>query len=529
MLTKIKNAPLSHKMTLLNLASLIFIFSFVHFYVFPKIEEMFIESYKEKIRNTVEIADTVISNIHSKVASGELTDSDARKLAMNTVKSLRYNETEYFWIHDLGLKMVAHPMQPKLEGSDLSEKKDPNGVTIFAEMNKVVAGNESRSGFLNYMWPKPGSEDPVEKYSYVKLFKPWGWVTGSGIYFDQIRATVSQLRWAVYGGLGLAAILSCIGTMLFAQRLSKTLKAALMALDNAGTEMTQLSSSLAETGHSVSEGVSESSASITETSASMDEISLMSQKNSDHSSQTHSSADKCLHATKQGIEVVDQVKTCMKEITKCNEDVFQQNQMSAKRIAEIVQVIRAIADKTNIINDIVFQTKILSFNASVEAARAGDLGKGFSVVAEEVGSLAQMSGEAAKDIETSLSESILKVESIIKEDISQTQQMITMASTKVQESAAVVDKCGQIFEVILTQVEEVTDLSNQISNSCKEQNIGFDEVKKAITQLEEASHNNAKASVEVATSVERMVDQAQKVQSHSKTIFKMIDGDSPAA
>lgn len=527
MFNKIINAPLSHKMIFLNLASLACIFTFVHFYVFPKIEDMFIGSYKEKIRNTVEIADNVITDIYARVEKGEISDSSGQKLAMSTIKSLRYNDTEYFWIHNLDLKMVAHPMQPKLEGTDVSDKKDPNGFTVFAEMNKVVAG--SGSGFVHYMWPKPGSDHPVEKYSYVKLFKPWGWVTGSGIYFDQIRATVSQLRWAVYGGFGLAAILSCICTMLFAQRLSKTLKSALKALDNAGAEMSQLSTSLAETGHSVSEGVSESSASITETSASMDEISLMSQKNSDHSSQTHSSADKCLNATKQGIEVVGKVKTCMQEITKCNDDVFTQNQLSAKRINEIVQVIQAIADKTRIINDIVFQTKILSFNASVEAARAGDLGKGFSVVAEEVGNLAQMSGEAAKDIENSLTESIQKVESIIKEDISQTQQMISMASTKVQEGSAVVDKCGRIFEEILTQVEEVTDLSNQISNSCREQNIGFDEVKKAITQLEEASHNNAKASVEVATSVEKMVDQAQKVQSHSRTIFKMIDGDSPAA
>jgi methyl-accepting chemotaxis protein len=71
---------------------------------------------------------------------------------------------------------------------------------------------------------------------------------------------------------------------------------------------------------------------------------------------------------------------------------------SNEQMSEIVKVIQEIETKTKVINDIVFQTKLLSFNASVEAARAGEQGKGFAVVAEEVGNLAQMSGNAAKEI-----------------------------------------------------------------------------------------------------------------------------------
>lgn len=522
MLDRIKKAPLAHKLILLNLTSLIFIFSLVHFYVFPVIEDMFIESYKMKIRNAVEIANHLIIDFHSRAEKGEFSQEEAKKQAMSAIKSLRYNEKEYFWIHNLELKMVMHAISPKLDGTDVSNMKDPQGLALFVEMNRASA--QTGDAFVPYLWPKPGSDVPVEKFSYVKVFKPWGWVTGNGIYFDTIRATVSSLRWAIYGGLGLAALLSCIGTIVFSQRLVASLRKALQSLDHAGSEMTTLSSLLAVTGHTVSEGVSESASSITETSASMEEIGLMSQKNADNSSQTQASADECLKATREGKKIVEKAMSCMSDISRSNKDVLDQNQHSAKRISDIVGVIKDISDKTQVINDIVFQTKLLSFNASVEAARAGEAGKGFSVVAEEVGKLAQMSGEAAKDIETSLARSITQVESIIKEDLSQSRNIISSAGKLVEEGTVVVKSCESVFDKILSQVSGMVEMANQISSSCQEQKIGFDQIKKAILQLDATSHSNAKASVEVAASVEKMVDQAEKVQTHSKEIAILIEG-----
>jgi methyl-accepting chemotaxis protein len=527
MLTKIKKAPLAHKLVILNLGSLVFILSLVHFYVFPIIENMFIDSYKMKIRNAVEIANHLIIDYHARAERGEMTQDEAKKQAMTAIKALRYNETEYFWIHNSDLKMVMHAMQPKLDGTDISEKKDPQGVAIFAEMNRL--SEKTGSTFLQYMWPKPGSDVPVEKYSYVQVFKPWGWITGNGIYFDQIRATVSALRWAIYGGLGFAAFLSCLGTVLFSRSLIRNFNEALHSLEDAGTEMTSLSSSLAETGRNVSEGVSESAASITETSASMEEIGLMSQKNADHSSKTQSSANECLSATQQGKKIVERAMVCMSDISKSNGDVLEQNKQSAQRISEIVHLIRNIGEKTKVINDIVFQTKILSFNASVEAARAGESGKGFSIVAEEVGKLAEMSGEAAKAIETSLAGSISKVESIIREDIAQSQQTISSAGKKVEEGMSVVKSCESVFDQIISQVTEVVDLANQISASSQEQRIGFDQVNKAVLQLNQASNLNAHASEEVASSVEKIVGQAEIVQNYSRLLTRLIKGEAASA
>lgn len=522
MFDKIKTMPLSFKLILLNLASLFFIFSLVHFYIFPIIEEMFIESYKTKIRNAVEVVDDLLVHHHARFEGGELSQDEAKTLALNAIKTLRYNETEYFWIHNLDLKMVMHPTNPKLDGTDISGMKDPNGLALFVKMNQVSA--KSGDGFVQYMWPKPGSEVPVEKFSYVKVFKPWGWLVGNGIYFDQIRADVSNLRWAIYGGVGFAALLSCIGTIIFAQRLKKNLKMALDSLNQSGIEMTSLSSLLAVTGTNVAEGVSESASSITETSASMEEIGLMSQKNEDSSSQTQSSANKCLDATREGKKIVERVIECMDGIAQSNKAVSNQNQISSQKISDIILVIKEIEEKTQVINDIVFQTKLLSFNASVEASRAGEAGKGFSVVAEEVGKLAEMSGEAAKAIEVSLKGSVSQVEKIIREDLTQSQSIITSSAKQVEEGTTVVKSCEAIFNQILTQVSEVVELSAQISSSCQEQRIGFDQINQAILQLNTTSNMNAKASVEVSESVEKIVHQAEQLQTHTKMITKMIEG-----
>ena len=104
---------------------------------------------------------------------------------MNEIKELRYNEKEYFWINDINLKMIMHPINPKLDNQDLSEKKDPNGKFLFKEMVNIV--NKNDAGYVDYMWPGPGEEKPVPKISYVKGFKPWGWVIGTGVYVDDVK------------------------------------------------------------------------------------------------------------------------------------------------------------------------------------------------------------------------------------------------------------------------------------------------------------------------------------------------------
>ncbi|MEW5772613.1 MAG: cache domain-containing protein [Thermodesulfobacteriota bacterium] len=111
------------------------------------------------------------------------------------IAKMRLADGNYYWIHDMDLKMVMHPIKPDLDGKDVSGLKDPNGKRLFVEMNKAVsASGDAGDGYVDYMWPKPGKDGQFPKASYVKLFKPWGWVIGMGAYTDDIQAALAEER-----------------------------------------------------------------------------------------------------------------------------------------------------------------------------------------------------------------------------------------------------------------------------------------------------------------------------------------------
>ena len=119
--------------------------------------------------------------------SGTLSREAAQQEAKTTIAAMRYGGgSGYFWINDMGPKMVMHPIKPELNGTDLSSNKDPNGKFLFMEFVNTVKA--SGSGFVDYYWPKPGAADPVEKFSHVSGFAPWGWVVGTGVYVDDLKA-----------------------------------------------------------------------------------------------------------------------------------------------------------------------------------------------------------------------------------------------------------------------------------------------------------------------------------------------------
>ncbi|SEH22861.1 methyl-accepting chemotaxis protein [Rhizobium sp. NFR12] len=124
-------------------------------------------------------------------AAGTMSRDEAQAAAKAIVSAMRYGGgSGYFWINDMHPTMVMHPIKPELNGSDLTQNKDPNGKFLFVEFTNVVkAGGQ---GFVDYYWPKPGAAEPVEKYSHVIGFSPWGWIVGTGVYTDDLQAMFRQ-------------------------------------------------------------------------------------------------------------------------------------------------------------------------------------------------------------------------------------------------------------------------------------------------------------------------------------------------
>ena len=158
----------------------------------------------DRTKKSVEIAHSVVAYYQGEEAAGRMSRDQAQTAAKAAVGAMRYGQDDYFWINDMHPTMVMHPMKPALNGKDLSENKDADGVLMFKEFVAVV--QKDGEGFVEYQWAKPNQDGASPKISYVKGFAPWGWVIGSGVYTDQIAAAVGKSALAL-GSMALLVLL----------------------------------------------------------------------------------------------------------------------------------------------------------------------------------------------------------------------------------------------------------------------------------------------------------------------------------
>lgn len=265
--------------------------------------------------------------------------------------------------------------------------------------------------------------------------------------------------------------------------------------------------------NSLSQSSAEQAAALQETAASIEEITAMVKKSEEGAEELLESTKKSRSAADKGKQAVAQARTAMNKINEGNEAIFSEVEKSNQRITEITKVISEIGAKTKVINDIVFQTKLLSFNASVEAARAGEHGKGFAVVAEEVGNLAQMSGNAAREIADMLNSGIARVESIVKETRKSVENIMADGKSRVAQGVQVVTECDTSLDQIVNATGEVGQKVSEITTAIREQRQGIGEISKAVHQLDQTTQMNLglaeksnKASHELVRRGDRLVE-----------------------
>ena len=171
------------------------------------------EERQRAVRSAVETAWSSIDALQRQAAAGTLSEAEAKQRAIQTVASARYGTQDYFWINDLEPRMVVHPMKPELNGQPLGQTRDPDGRALFTEMAKIA--QRDGAGFFSYRWPRPGSDTPVPKVSYVKGIPAWGWLVGSGIYTDDVdTAFWADVRETSAWLAGIAGLLVVAGALL---------------------------------------------------------------------------------------------------------------------------------------------------------------------------------------------------------------------------------------------------------------------------------------------------------------------------
>ncbi len=349
-------------------------------------------------------------------------------------------------------------------------------------------------------------------------------VSQSKIWSDKATATAKLADRITMVTVALGVIFGAFVAYFISTSLTKQLRDLAMSLSEGSDIVSKASDNIAHSSEELSSSVNEQAAAIQETTASTEELSAMVKKNQENAHQSNIVSKKSADSAQLGKQSVEEMITAIEDIHQSNQNMMTSVEQSNANIEEIIKVIHEISNKTKVINEIVFQTKLLSFNASVEAARAGEQGKGFSVVAEEIGSLATMSGNAAQEISTMLTESTTKVEKIVNTTKSEVGALMIEGKKKVEMGIAVARRCNDVLDDIVGHVHEVDTMVSDITIASEEQSKGITEISKAMGQLDQATQMNADSSRQMAFSAEELSGQSRKLNSLVEDLKYTVEG-----
>ena len=191
----------------------------------PTSHENLLKQKQVMLVELVHTASSILERYNAQVRGGEISLDMAKELAKEQIRKLHYgpDHKNYYWINDMHPRMIMHPYRPELEQQDLSTFSDRSGKHLFTEIVQVV--KKEGAGFVPYMWQL--NDDPqhiTSKLSYVKLFQPWGWIIGTGVYMDDVSIEISKItQKLLYISLTILLLIGCLSTYIIRQQL-KTVK-----------------------------------------------------------------------------------------------------------------------------------------------------------------------------------------------------------------------------------------------------------------------------------------------------------------
>jgi methyl-accepting chemotaxis protein len=200
---------------------LIGILLLINFYIIPIVSDHYYDAKMAQIESVNDGAYSIVSGFYNDFKSGKITEENARQRAIEEINKFRFEGNNYVWINDVDIRMVIHPIKPELNGKDLSGIKDAEGKYLFTNFVDICKANSE--GFSNYYWPKPPENKPALKISKIKLFKPWGWVIGAGLFADEIDTQIAEIRNQTFIALGIVTVLFMLLGYFFAKSFSKSL------------------------------------------------------------------------------------------------------------------------------------------------------------------------------------------------------------------------------------------------------------------------------------------------------------------
>lgn len=527
------------------------------------------QNYDDSIKEQVGVVISLLSEINNEYKSGKYTLDEAKKIAADEIRQMRYGEAGYFWVDQSDGKNIVL-LGSSTEGTNRMNTKDADGYQMVKEIIRVAV--QDGGGYTDYVFPKEGETEPSPKRSYSEYFKPFDWVVGTGNYTDYIDTAIAQQdeEFTSYASSKAISLILCSVCMLIvvailvaliAIDITKSLRKIkeqfeVIAGGNFATKMQQpmlkrkddfgqLANALEtmrESVRSLLAQVKNEAANIDKVvetidtnvynlNAEIEDVSATTEELAASSEETAASAEQINGMTQQIEEAAREIairaqdgatesQDIHKRAVKTKDDTVENRQKVKQMMADIrvnleqaledAKVVDQIGVLADSILNITAQTNLLALNASIEAARAGEAGKGFAVVAEEIRVLAEQSKDAVANIQ-SVTENVNKAVVNLTSD---SNRLLDFVDTDIVECLNGFEKMADDYNM---DASNINDLVSDFSATSEELVASISNITQAIDGITSASNDSATGTTNIAQKTIVIVKGSEAVMNGAKT------------
>ena len=488
--------------------------------------DILLSEKKQQTQHLVEVAHSLIAASYKSFKDGKITEEQAKQAAITEVMKIRYDNGNYFWINDLNAVMISHAVKPSLNGKDLSKLADPNGKFLFTEFVNLIK-KTPEGGTVDYLWAKPNSEESVEKISYVKGFTPWKWVIGTGIYIDDVKKTmwdsVQDLMAEVIIVTSFIILLSFFVGRSVITPIQKTTEALADLAEGEGDLTQRLpingKDEIAKLAYSFNQFITKIQGVVEKVQASAESIkasslnlSTLAQKSLQSNQQQNSETAQIATASNEMLSTINEIANSAQtaanlaegasDEAKASKSIFNKSVDSVQNlsgeitgastvITELNEKCASIDSVLSVIEAIAEQTNLLALNAAIEAARAGEQGRGFAVVADEVRTLAGRTQVATLEINEIIAELQTKATEAVT--------AMTKSADIAEDAVSQANTASNSLDSIANAITSISDANHHISTASNEQSTVTQEIDQRVTAIAQLSEESTERSVGINT------------------------------
>ena len=490
------------------------------------------EGHKARVLNLVGSSLSIVAFYEKQASSGALPEAEAKQAAKSALAAMRYGSNDYIYIFDQDFKFIVHPKEA-LVGTSVDSLKAADGVNL-GQLFRTALREGNGKGYTRYLWEKNPQVGVVGKVSYIATSGVWRWSVGTGVYLDDVDALFKEqaikllsaslvifvvlmlasaaIKRSVQSQLGgepayAAEVVKIIAsgdlTMPIEVRgdqnsllgaiaaMQRDLRSLIGRIGHSANALSDMSRSVATLANEVTNVSDQQSQAASGMAASVQQMTVSISHIADSAGSARDVTDESGKLSAEGAKVIAEAVTEMRRIHESVQD-------TSHAIDDLGKKTETISTIMNVIKEVADQTNLLALNAAIEAARAGEQGRGFAVVADEVRKLAERTSSATDEIARMIVD--------IQQSSGQSQHTMDEAVSRVNNGLTLAERGGETVGRIHTSADRVADVVNAISSALRQQNAASTDIARNVEHIAQSASGNAHSARQVAEATTQMRD-----------------------